>query len=78
LFDIRDSDRTQRLMLVLDRINREHGRGTLRIGAAAPFELMPGRTVAWRGRCERRSPRYTTRWEELPVARAQPAAQTVG
>jgi len=71
LFDLRDPARAHRLLLVLDRINHDHGRGTIRIGAAAPFELMPGRTVAWKGRCERRSPRYTTRWEELPVALAQ-------
>jgi hypothetical protein len=60
----------RRLMLTMDRINREHGRGTLRIASAAPFEITPGRTVAWRGKCERRSPRYTTRWDELLVVRA--------
>ncbi|MCE9591059.1 MAG: DUF4113 domain-containing protein [Planctomycetes bacterium] len=42
----------------------------IRIGAAAAFELMPGRTVAWKGRCERRSPRYTTRWDGFPTVRA--------
>jgi DNA polymerase V len=67
LFDTRDHARIRRLMLTMDRINREHGRGTMRIASAAPFEFTPGRTVAWRGKCERRSPRYTTRWDELPV-----------
>lgn len=57
-------------MAAMDRINRDHGRGAIRIGSAAAFELMPGRTVSWKGRCERRSPRYTTRWEDLPVAAA--------
>ncbi|QOJ14603.1 MAG: Y-family DNA polymerase [Planctomycetia bacterium] len=71
LFDQRDHERDRRLMLTMDRINRDYGRGTIRISAAAAFELMPGRTVAWRGRCEQRSPRYTTRWDELPLARAQ-------
>ncbi|MCE9591733.1 MAG: DUF4113 domain-containing protein [Planctomycetes bacterium] len=70
LFDPRDHARTHRLMQVMDRINHDQGRGAIRIGAAAAFELMPGRTVAWKGRCERRSPRYTTRWEEFPTARA--------
>lgn len=68
LFDQRDHERTRRLMGIMDHINRMHGRGTVRIGSAAKFELMPGRTVAWKGRCERRSPRYTTRWDELPAA----------
>jgi DNA polymerase V len=71
LFDQRDHERDHRLMRTMDRINRDYSRGALRIGSAVAFELMPGRTVAWRGRCERRSPRYTTRWEELPLAEAQ-------
>ena len=58
-------------MTVMDRINREQGRGTLRLGSAVSFQLIPGRTLAWQGRCEWRSPRYTTRWDELPVAVAQ-------
>ncbi len=70
LFDRRDHARRRRLMSTVDRINRDMGRNTVHIGSAAAFELMPGRTVAWRGRCEQRSPRYTTRWQELPVAHA--------
>lgn len=70
LFDRRDHAKTRRLMQTMDRINREHGRGTVRIAASKAFELSPGRTVAWKGRCERRSPRYTTRWNEFPTARA--------
>ncbi|MCC6683412.1 MAG: Y-family DNA polymerase [Phycisphaeraceae bacterium] len=70
LFDHRDQAKTYRLMTVFDRINRDHGRATIRIAAAKSFDLMPGRTVAWQGRCERRSPRYTTRWDELPRAMA--------
>ncbi|MCE9592346.1 MAG: DUF4113 domain-containing protein [Planctomycetes bacterium] len=42
-----DHARTHRLMQVVDRINHDQGRGAIRIGAAAAFELMPGRTVAW-------------------------------
>lgn len=75
LFDQRDHHRSRRLMVLMDRLNREHGRGTIRIGSAAPFEFTPGRTVAWRGRCERRSPRYTTRWDEFPCALARCSSQ---
>jgi len=70
LFDPRDHDRTHRLMRVVDRINHDTGRGASCTAAAAPFELTPGRTVACKGRCEKRSPRYTTRWEEFPSVRA--------
>lgn len=50
--------RSQRLMATLDRLNREMGRDTVRFG-------LPRRDNAWRLRCERRTPRYTTRWDEL-------------
>ncbi|MFP4137261.1 MAG: Y-family DNA polymerase [Halomonas sp.] len=50
--------RSQRLMATLDRLNREMGRDTVRFG-------LPGRDNAWALRCERRTPRYTTRWGEL-------------
>ncbi|WP_300273629.1 Y-family DNA polymerase [Halomonas sp.] len=50
--------RSQRLMATLDRLNREMGRDTVRFG-------LPGRDSAWALRCERRTPRYTTRWGEL-------------
>ncbi|MCE9592339.1 MAG: DUF4113 domain-containing protein [Planctomycetes bacterium] len=62
LFDPRDHACTHRLMQVMDRINHDQGRGAIRIGAAAAFELMPGRTVAWKGRCERRSHHHPLRY----------------
>ncbi|WP_252275212.1 translesion error-prone DNA polymerase V subunit UmuC [Pseudomonas subflava] len=48
----------ERLMAVIDQINRKEGRGTVRIGSvpAAP---------AWAMRREMLSQRYTTRWEEV-------------
>ncbi|QEA38743.1 Y-family DNA polymerase [Pistricoccus aurantiacus] len=55
--------RRQRLMTAVDRLNREMGRGTVSLG-------LPRADSAWQLRCEHRSPRYTTRWEELPRAKA--------
>ncbi|UYG08365.1 Y-family DNA polymerase [Halomonas sp. M4R1S46] len=50
--------RDRRLMTAVDRLNREMGRDTVRFG-------LPRQDTAWALRCERRTPRYTTRWNEL-------------
>ncbi|MCB8889913.1 Y-family DNA polymerase [Vreelandella malpeensis] len=50
--------RNERLMATLDQLNREHGKGTVRLG-------MHRKVNAWELRCEHRTPRYTTRWDEL-------------
>ncbi len=68
LFDTRDRVADHRLMAVMDRINHDHGPGSLRLAAASPFQLRPCRT--WHLRSDHCSPRYTTRWDELPEARA--------
>ena len=52
--------KSEKLMAAMDAINREFGRGTLRSGAS-------GIVQRWAMRAENRSPRYTTRWDELPV-----------
>jgi DNA polymerase V len=62
LFDQHDRERSKQLMAAIDAINREWGSGTIRYAAVG---LKPG----WLMRCARRSPRYTTRWEELAVVR---------
>ena len=62
LFDRHDRERSQKLMAAIDAINREWGSGTIRYAAVG---LRP----AWIMRCARRSPRFTTRWEELAVVR---------
>jgi DNA polymerase V len=62
LFDQYDRECSQKLMAAIDTINRAWGRGTIRYAAVG---LRP----AWTMRCARRSPRYTTRWEELAVVR---------
>src|SRR5215471_1079784 len=62
LFDRHDRERSRRLMAAIDTINREWGSGTIRYAAVG---LRP----AWIMRCARRSPRFTTRWQELVVVR---------
>jgi DNA polymerase V len=64
LFDQHDRKRSQRLMAALDALNTQWGTGTVRYGAVG---LQP----RWTTRCARRSPRYTTRWQELVVARCE-------
>lgn len=68
LFDDRDREASNRLMVVMDQINRDHGAGRLRLASASPFRLLPCRT--WHRRSDHCSPRYTTRWDELPTVRA--------
>ena len=53
--------RRERLMVVMDGINTRWGRGTVRC-------LAEGLTQPWQMRRGRMTPRYTTCWEELPVA----------
>ncbi|MCG7589663.1 MULTISPECIES: Y-family DNA polymerase [unclassified Halomonas] len=54
-------ERNEKLMATLDKLNREHGKNTVRLG-------MPRKANAWELRCENRTPRYTTRWDELANA----------
>ena len=55
--------KSQRLMAVLDSINRRYGSHTLRLAAE-------GSGRVWQGKAERKSPRYTTEWSELMVVKA--------
>lgn len=56
-------ERNERLMATMDKLNREHGKNTVRLG-------MPRKLNAWELRCEHRTPRYTTKWNELPIAKS--------
>ena len=58
-----DDPRSERLMRAVDRINGEWGRNTLGFAAA-------GIARPWKMQQHRLSRRYTSRWDELPVARA--------
>ncbi len=53
-------EKSARLMATMDAINREFGHGALRSGVS-------GVAQRWATRAGNRSPRYTTRWDELPV-----------
>jgi DNA polymerase V len=61
-------DRT-RLMDAMDVLNRRFGRDAVRIGSATVASSQQ-ETRAWAIKQERRSPRWTTRWDEMPVVRA--------
>lgn len=58
LWNAPDSPRRKALMASLDKLNAEHGRGTIRFAAS-------GMAQGWKLRCEQRSQRYTTEWSEL-------------
>lgn len=54
------------LMTTIDGINRRYGRGTVLMASAG----LSGDARAWSMKQERRTPAYTTCWEDMPVARA--------
>ncbi len=62
------------LMSTLDKVNERYGRGTVQLASAG---IKGDRKVSkkddmrtWSMRQERRTPQYTTRWEDMPVVRA--------
>jgi DNA polymerase V len=63
LFYTRDFEGSKRLMDALDRVNAGFGPGALTFAAT-------GLSRPWQTKFNRRSPRYTTRWDELPVVMA--------
>ncbi|MDE2759218.1 MAG: DUF4113 domain-containing protein [Paracoccaceae bacterium] len=62
LFD-RINPASEKLMEVIDRLNRHHGRETVRVASS-------GYVRPWSMARQFLSPCYTTRWDDLPVARA--------
>jgi DNA polymerase V len=58
LFDSMDTPERSRLMQTIDKMNTVMGRDTMRFGSQ-------GISHPWARRCEHRTPRYTTSWEEL-------------
>lgn len=54
------------LMEALGRVNERYGRGTVALASGGHTR----RQGAWVMKQERRTPRYTTHWDEMPVARA--------
>ena len=55
-----------RLMGALDGLNRRYDRGTVLLGSMG----LQGDRRRWWMKQERRTPQYTTRWEDMPVVRA--------
>jgi len=55
----------ERLMGVLDELNQRYGRGTLKLASAGVEAL--GERASWAMRQERRSPAYTTCWDDMLV-----------
>jgi len=61
-----DNDRHERLRALMgriDQVNQRFGRETVQCG-------LFNSDGKWRSRLTMRSPRYTTRWDELPRVRA--------
>lgn len=56
--------RSDKIMSLMDNINSKWGRGAIRVAAVAAEH-------PWSMRRERKSPNYTTRWDELPVVLAK-------
>ena len=54
------------LMAALDGLNVRYGRGTVHVASTG----AGSQPKSWAMRQERRTPQYTTRWDEVPVARA--------
>ena len=59
------SSEREKLMRALDAINLRYGRGTLQLASAG----LEGDGRIWSMRQERRTPGYTTHWEELALVR---------
>jgi DNA polymerase V len=64
----RAADPRAKLMSAMDALNHRFGRDSVRLGSTAVASR--GADVAiWATKQERRSPRYTTVWDEMPVVR---------
>ncbi len=57
------------LMGAMDALNQRFGRDSIRVGSARPPVGKGGEQRHWAAKGERRSPRYTTRWDEVPRVR---------
>ena len=61
-------DPRARLMHAMDTLNNRFGRDSVRIGSTT-MASRNAEVAVWATKQERRSPRYTTRWAEIPVVR---------
>lgn len=58
MYDDERWERFRKVMRAVDEINRKFGRDTVRFAVINP-------NAFWQGKCDRRSPRYTTRFDEI-------------
>lgn len=65
-FEPEEAKDRSKLMMAMDSINDRFGRGTVHVGSA----VGAGAPRDWSTRQERLTPQYTTKWSDLPVARA--------
>ena len=65
-FDAPETRDRGKLMAAMDAINDRFGRGAIHVGSAVGAGVEPD----WSMRQERLTPQYTTRFSDLPVARA--------
>jgi len=67
--DLEDEDHRDRsrLMEAIDTLNTRYGKGTVHSAATGGSSKAPRE---WGMKQERRTPYYTTRWEDVPIARA--------
>lgn len=63
MFETIDRDRLSKLMHVVDKINSDWGSGSI-------VFAQSGTKKEWKMKQDRKSPRYTTSWKELPIALA--------
>lgn len=66
LFNDESREQKNSLMAVYDTLNHRFGSGTVK------FAAMGLKLPQWRARCDRKSKRFTTSWEELPTVKAVP------
>ena len=66
VFEEHEAPDRSALMTTLDGINRKFGRGTVLMASAG----LEGDARIWSMEQEHKTPRYTTCWEDMPVARA--------
>jgi DNA polymerase V len=55
-----------KLMAAMDKLNNRYGKGTVHMASTGTTATPK----AWGMKQERRTPQYTTKWEDLPLARA--------
>ena len=63
LFDTMDHERAAKVMAAMDEANRRWGRATV---VPAATVGGPAKPQTFSTKFEMRSPRFTTRWDELP------------